>query len=255
MLHALHRGDASRPKLVLLHGGGANAHWWDHLAPALAERFHVVALDFRGHGDSDHPADVTPGAFRRDLEALLAHLGSDEAFLVGHSMGGHVALDHASRVAATRGVVAIECARGAARRDNRRTRLALAARRSYRTRDEALARFRLLPASPSADESLRLAIAEHSVREEPDGRFGFKFDPRWFSLPRGPAPDLTRVACPVLVIRGADSPLLTAAGMEELVSRLPRAKTLEIAGAGHNVHLERPAEVLESIGRFLDAHA
>ena len=61
-LHAVHRGDPSRPKLVLLHGGGANAHWWDHLAPTLAERFHVVALDFRGHGDSDYPDALEVGA-------------------------------------------------------------------------------------------------------------------------------------------------------------------------------------------------
>ena len=77
-LHALHRGDASRRPLVLLHGGGANAHWWDHLAPAFAERFHVVALDFRGHGDSDHPAALEIGGFARDLEALLQHLGAHE---------------------------------------------------------------------------------------------------------------------------------------------------------------------------------
>lgn len=249
-LSALHWGDPQSPKLVLLHGGGANAHWWDHLAPTLSRRFHVVALDFRGHGESDHTSEVEPGAFQRDLEALLEHLGGDEICLIGHSMGGHVALDHASRLAATRGVVAIEVARGAARRENRRARLALAARRSYRTREEAVERFRFLPRSPLAAESLRLAIAEHSVSQEPDGRFGFKFDPRWFSLPRSAPPDLSQVRCPVLVVRGAESGLLTADGMAELVSELPRATALEIAGAGHNVHLERPAEVLEGIEAF-----
>ena len=254
-LHALFWGDASRPALVLLHGGGANAHWWDHLAPTLAERFHVVALDFRGHGDSDHPAELLPGAFQRDLEALLVELGSDEVFLVGHSMGGHVALDHASRVKATRGVVAIEVARGAERREKRRTRLALAARRSYRTRAEAVSRFRLLPHSPATEESLRLSIAENSVREEPDGRFGFNFDPRWFSLPSGSAPDLSKIECPVLVIRGSDSSLLSRSGMDGLVAGLRRASGIEITAAGHNVHLERPAEVLGALEPFLDEHS
>lgn len=254
-LHALSWGDETRPTLVLLHGGGANAHWWDHLAPILAQRFHVVALDFRGHGDSDHTPELRPGAFERDLEALLEHLGSEEVHLVGHSMGGHVALSHASRVVATRSVVAIEAARGGARRENRRTRLALAVRRTYPAREEAVARFRFLPPSPRAAESLRTAIAEHSVREEPGGRWGFKFDPRWFSLPRGPAPDLARVASPALVIRGAESALLTAAGMAELVSELPQASGVEIADAGHNVHLERPEEVLEALERFFAERA
>ncbi len=78
-LNTLHRGDPSHTPVVLLHGGGANAHWWDALAPALAERFHVVALDFRGHGDSDHPDAREPGAFQHDLSALLAHLGDPRA--------------------------------------------------------------------------------------------------------------------------------------------------------------------------------
>jgi len=68
-LHALHWGEVGRPPLVLLHGGGANAHWWDHLAPCLADLFHVVALDFRGHGESEFPEELTPGAFGADVEA------------------------------------------------------------------------------------------------------------------------------------------------------------------------------------------
>ncbi|MFT5443421.1 MAG: pimeloyl-ACP methyl ester carboxylesterase, partial [Myxococcota bacterium] len=46
-------GDAQKPTLVLLHGGGSNAHWWDHLAPQFAKSHYVVALDFRGHGVSE----------------------------------------------------------------------------------------------------------------------------------------------------------------------------------------------------------
>ncbi len=113
-LHAIHRGEPSHPKLVLLHGGGANAHWWDHLADALAHDCHVVALDFRGHGISDHPDEIVAGAFQRDLSALLDHLAAPDAALVGHSMGGEVALTHAAHSSATRAVVAIDVARGAA---------------------------------------------------------------------------------------------------------------------------------------------
>ena len=250
-LRAIHYGDESHPKLVLLHGGGANAHWWDHIAPALAVRLHVIAVDFRGHGDSDYPERVEAGRFQRDLEAVLEHLGAPDAILVGHSMGAHVALRHACSGRGPRAVVAIEATRGASPRTRRTTRLALASRRSYRSESEAIARYRFLPRSPGASEALRRRLAAHSVRREPDGRFGFKFDPRWFSLPPDPPLDLGRVACPTLVVRGAESSLLTAQGAEALVAELPGARLVEIEGAGHNVHLERPTEVLTAMERFL----
>ena len=256
-LHAIHRGEESRPKLVLLHGGGANAHWWDHVAEPLAEGFHVVALDFRGHGDSDYPASLEAGAFHRDLEALLEHLDAPDAVLVGHSMGGHVALGHAARCGAAHGpraLVAIDVVRGVSRRERRITRLALAVRRSYRTREEALARYRFLPPAPHASEQLRRHVAEHSVREEGE-RFAFKFDPRWFGLAPEPPPDLAGVAAPTLIVRGAESTLLSVEGAASFASEIEGAAVVEIEGAGHNVHLERPALFLEAVDRFLADNA
>jgi pimeloyl-ACP methyl ester carboxylesterase len=232
-LHAIHHGDPDRPPLVLLHGGGANAHWWDEVAPALAERFHVVALDFRGHGDSDAP-EPRPGAFGRDLVGLLEHLGAPGAALLGHSMGGHVALGHAARYG------------GAGP-----PRARVAARRSYRTREEAVARFRFLPPAPGAPEALRARIASASVREEPDGRFGFKFDPRWFALPPEEGPELAHVASPTLLVRGAESPLLSREGALALASEIRGARLVEIEGAGHNVHLEQPGRFLAAVLAFL----
>ena len=252
-LHALHRGDAGAPIVVLLHGGGANCHWWDHVAPRIAESFHVVALDFRGHGDSDHPEETRVGAFSDDLEALLAHLGTPRVVLVGHSMGGGVAIDHAARHPEVRGLVAVDVSRGASQRSRRSARLALTLRRTYATRDEAIARYRFLPASDHACEELRESIAGHSVRREPDGRFGFKFDPRWFSLPSRPRPDLSRIACPSLLIRGAESPMLGAEGASEMLAEIPGARAVVVAGAGHHVHLDRPQAFLEALLPFLAA--
>ena len=254
-LHVLHRGDASRRPLVLLHGGGANAHWWDHLAPSLAERFHVVALDFRGHGDSDHPAALEVGAFARDLEALLHHLGADERsrepVLMGHSMGGHIALEHAARSRRVRALVAIEIVRGAPTRARRAMRLALAVRRSYRTREDAIERYRFLPPAPHASETLRASIAAHSVAQQPDGRFGFKFDPRWFGLPPNPAPPLGEIRCPTLIVRGAESPLLSEEGAAAFAAEIPAAQVAVIEAAGHNLHLEQPEAFLAVVEPFL----
>jgi pimeloyl-ACP methyl ester carboxylesterase len=254
-LHTLAWGRESGRLLVLLHGGGANAHWWDHLAPALARSFRVVALDFRGHGDSDHPDSIEPGAFARDLEALLEHLGASEAVLMGHSMGGHVALDHAASNAGVRALVAIEIVRGVPSRARRTMRLALAARRTYRTREDALARYRFLPPAPNASETLRASIAEHSIREEPDGRFGFKFDPRWFTLPPTPPVPLAGVRCPTLIVRGAQSPLLSAEGAAAFAAEIPGARVALVEAAGHNVHIEQPEAFLAAVLPFLHEHA
>ena len=94
-LRVLLWGEASAPLLVLLHGAGANAHWWDHLAPELARDYRVAALDFRGHGGSDHPERHYAGAFAEDREALIAHLAGDAGraapFVVGASLGARVA--------------------------------------------------------------------------------------------------------------------------------------------------------------------
>ncbi len=247
VLHTLQWGNRDAPALVLLHGGGANAHWWDHLAPALADRHHVIALDFRGHGDSDHPDELLTGAFNIDLEALCDHMGHVPLVLVGHSMGAHVALDHAARFDDVRALALIDPSRGGARRSRRAARLALALRRSYASRDEAIDRFRFVPGAEHCEETLRRSIAEQSVREEADGRFGFKFDPRWFGVPSRPPPDTTAVSCPTLVVRGQESEILTASGAEELVAEMPDAKLAEIGRAGHHVLLDRPDELLAAL--------
>jgi pimeloyl-ACP methyl ester carboxylesterase len=249
-LHALEWGEPTQPALVLLHGGGANAHWWDHIAPALADRHHVIALDFRGHGDSDHPDELATGAFNVDLEALLIHLDVEDVVLVGHSMGAHVALDHAAHHSATRGLVLVDLSRGGQRRSRRVARLALALRRAYSSRDEAIERFRFIPSAEHVDEALRRRIAESSVHELSDGRWAFKFDPRWFGVPSRPRPDPADVRCPTLLVRGAESTLLSSEGAHAFVDEIPDARLLEVARAGHHVLLDRPDALIEALRGF-----
>jgi len=256
-LHALAWGDPSKPLVVLLHGGGANAWWWAHIAPALCDRFRLVALDFRGHGASDHPEELVPGAFDADVEALLTHLDRSAVRLVGHSMGARVALDCAARRAPMpgrpqiRGLAMLDLARGGSKRVGRRARLALALRRSYASREDAIERFRFVPAAEHVDEALRRSIASRSLVEEADGRYGYNFDPRWFGLPSRPRPDFADISCPALLIRGEESTLLPREAAEESVRALPQGKLVEIAGAGHHVHLDRPGPTIDALREFL----
>ncbi|MEE3325978.1 MAG: alpha/beta hydrolase [Myxococcota bacterium] len=249
-LHTLQWGNPEHPALVLLHGGGANAHWWDHIAPFFALEHHVIALDFRGHGDSDYPEDLEVGAFNLDLEALCHHLGKEDVMIVGHSMGAQVALDHASRFPRTRKIVLIDPARGAKKRTRRVARLALSLARSYPSQAEAIERFRFVPAAEYALEPLRQHIAAHSVRQKPDGSWGFKFDGRWFGIPSRPAPDLSRIQCPCLVIRGQESRLLSAEAAIVLSHEISHTQLVETRHSGHLVLIDRPGALVERIAKL-----
>ena len=248
-------GSSENAPIVLLHGGGANAHWWDHLAEEISARYRVYALDFRGHGDSSYPEDRRVGAFNDDLEALLRWLGREDVHLVGHSLGAAVALDHASRFPSTRGLVLVDLARGTGSAPRRRARLALAFRRTYRTHADAVERFRFLPESSHASEARRRHVAEHSVQQETDGRFAYKFDPGWFSLPSRPRPDLAGVLCPTLLIRGGESALLSPEAATDFTRRIPGSRFVEIPGAGHHVMMDQPEALLAILEDFLQTHS
>jgi pimeloyl-ACP methyl ester carboxylesterase len=75
-LHYLEWGDSTNPPLILLHGGSAHAHWWDHIASALGQDYRVLALDFRGHGDSSwvHPPAYEIEDYVADVAAFVAAL-------------------------------------------------------------------------------------------------------------------------------------------------------------------------------------
>lgn len=93
-LHYAAWGPRSAPPLVLLHGGAANSHWWDWVAPRLAGSFRVLALDFPGHGQSEWPR--SPRYRMQDFVRAVVDFADGLAIgpldLVGHSMGGKVAM-------------------------------------------------------------------------------------------------------------------------------------------------------------------
>src|SRR5256712_9875438 len=105
-LSFLEWGIAGCPVICFLHGGSAHAHWFDLVAPAFVDRFHVIALDQRGHGESQWaapPAYATEN-FSADLLGVIDAFGWRRVALIGHSMGGHNAMSfsawHPDRVSA-----------------------------------------------------------------------------------------------------------------------------------------------------------
>ena len=91
-LHVAEDGDPSSPPILLLHGITSSGATWDWLAPTLAERFHVLRLDFRGHGDSDRaPGEYTSAGYVSDAVTALRQAAARPCPVIGHSLGGATA--------------------------------------------------------------------------------------------------------------------------------------------------------------------
>ena len=112
-IHTVHQG-SGRP-IVFIHGMGTSAASWKAVSDLLADRFHTVAIDLLGHGDSpvpDDPSEYTRDAALGDIDDVLAELDRP-AVLVGHSLGGYLALAHvATRPGVARGIVVLNTGPG-----------------------------------------------------------------------------------------------------------------------------------------------
>lgn len=97
-LHVAEDGDPSAPPILLLHGITSFGGTWDWIVPALVERFRVLRLDFRGHGESDRaPGEYDPSGYLSDAVATLEHLAGGPCIVMGHSLGGAIAAVLAQR--------------------------------------------------------------------------------------------------------------------------------------------------------------
>jgi esterase len=258
-LSALEWGTPGRPPLCFLHGGSAHAHWFDRVAPAFADRYHVLSLDQRGHGESEWPSSAdgvayATEAFASDLDGLMRTLGWSDMALCGHSMGGHNAMAFAAWYPGRVRALAVADSRPAIPPD----RLDRMHRRGHRrplrhdTLESAIRSFRLLPPDTAADPALLEHLARAGIVER-DGRFLYRFDPACNGT-RRPVdvwPLLGRITAPTLLVRGEHSPVLPRDMASEMVARIPRARLEETAGAYHHLVLDQPLAFTAVLARFL----
>jgi pimeloyl-ACP methyl ester carboxylesterase len=261
-LHYLDWGTAGRPPVLFLHGGCLTAHTWDLVCLALRDQGHCLALDQRGHGDSEWSPEVDYRfeAHLRDLDAWIEELGCARPVLVGQSLGATNALLHArAHASELAGVVLVDIAPGVqhsvgARRIGDFTRGAPDPLDSI---EDAIARAREF--NPRRDPALLRRSLLHNLRERPDGRLTWKYDRRFLSMPMaeraaeldGLAAAAAQVTCPVLVVRGAESDVVSASDAAGFAARFPRARQVEIEGAGHTVQGDNPAELIRALREFL----
>jgi pimeloyl-ACP methyl ester carboxylesterase len=256
-LHFLESGRAGAPPLCFLHGGAAHAHWFDAVTPLLVDRFHVVSLDQRGHGESEWAVPAAYGTedFAADLRGLMDVLGWTRMTLIGHSMGGHNAMTfaawHPERVARlvivdSRPVIPAERLDVMHARGRRSPRL-------HPTAEAAAATFRLLPRETLANPALLAHIGRAAVTRR-DGGWGWRFDPSTHGerRPVDAWPLLPRIAAPTLVVRGALSPVLPADMAERLRASIPRGSLVTVPHAYHHLTLDAPTTFATALTHFLN---
>jgi pimeloyl-ACP methyl ester carboxylesterase len=255
-LHYLEWGAAENPPLMLIHGGSAHAHWWDHIAVELATDYRVIALDLRGHGDSGW---VTPPSYEvddyvEDIAALATQLQLSPFVLIGHSLGGLISFTYATRYSATlRALIVVDT--GPRIQPSRRLQLlSRLPAPIYRDEADLIHRFRLLPEETWAKPALLQHIARHSARPLTDGRLVLKIDRATFiRSPHDGSSQLSRITCPTLLIRGGDSQTLSLDRAKEMAMLCPRLQLKEVPRAAHHVFLDQPVAFLAGVRHFLQS--
>lgn len=247
--------DGEGPPLLLLHGMGANAHWWARAAPRLCADFKPAALDFHGHGESDWRPEgrYDTAGYVEDVEAARHALGWPRLVLAGHSMGARIALEYAARhpdrLLAVIAVDFLPQFEPAASRRFERNRL----KKQPHSPDPApmIRRFHLEPPGSLLGEEELRALAKLCLRQTPRG-WTWKFDWRSFDYDYEPIwPLLPRVRVPALVARGENSRVMSRADLKGVASGIPGARALEIPGAHHHVPLDSPEDLSSRMTGFL----
>lgn len=271
ILNALAWGDPAKPALVLAHGMWDHARGFALLAPLLAESFHVIALDQRGHGDSQWAATYTWPADVRDLMNVVLALDRPVC-LVGHSKGGGVATDAACLLPEhVRAVVNIDgfgpppfpaeaqatlVQRCSEFLDQRRRSAQRSDWRPYQQIEQLIARRKAQ--NPRLSEEWLHYFCHHGARQSDDG-WRWKADPHatdgfgpwrpeWITL------SYARLRQPMLAIIGSEQDTwgpLPEALLSERLGRVRDVRRRTVRGAGHFVHMERPRETAALILEFL----
>lgn len=257
--HYLEWGDPARPSVLLLHGANQQAHSWDFISLALAPEYHILALDQRGHGDSDWAADgdYSLDAMQGDLDALIPALGLRRFHLMGHSMGGRNSFVWASRhPGALRSLVIVDTGPETVPAGRRRIQ-------QFRELPDNLDTFeefadRVQEYTGRSREQV-LGALQYSIRQNAAGQWTWKYDKAMRQPGRrddGWPPEqlwqcVRRIGCPTLVTRGARSDIFAEEVLRRMRLEMPACTGVTIPNAGHLVQGDNPAAFLQAARHHL----
>jgi pimeloyl-ACP methyl ester carboxylesterase len=256
--HYLEWGNPARPTILMLHGGSQQAHSWDFVSLPLSEQYHIIALDQRGHGDSDWApdGDYSIEAHQGDIDGFVDKLGLSNFHLIGHSMGGRNSYVWTSRHPnRPRSLVIVDTGPEAQPRGRNRIQ-------SFRELPDELDSFdefaqRVQEYTGRTREQV-LGALKYSIRQRPDGKWSWKYDkvlrtpgnrtPQWTAQQLWEA--VSRITCPTLVVRGGDSDIFADETMRKMQQVIPNCSTVTVPRAGHLVAGDNPADFLTAVQDF-----
>jgi pimeloyl-ACP methyl ester carboxylesterase len=246
------------PEVVLIHGGGQNAHTWDTVALALGRP--LVAVDLPGHGHSDwrDDHDYSPVTNAPAVATAMRTLAPDARLLVGMSLGGVTAIRVASQYPdLVHRLAVVDVTPGVDETKAEPIIAFLSGPERFESFDEILDR--TVQFNPTRTvSSLRRGVL-HNAKEEPDGSWTWRYDSvRAWKLAERPAvaftdlwDDVARIQAPTLLIRGALSGVVSDDDVAEVRRRMPDADVVTVDGAGHSIQGDKPVELVRILEEFL----
>ena len=247
------------PDLVLLHGFTGHARSWDAFAEAMTDRYRVLALDQRGHGETAWAPDGAYGTDEmvEDLKAFVRAMGLSRFTLIGLSMGGAVAMHYAgARPAELAALVIVDIGPAIETAGAQRIQTGVRANDVFASRDEAFAVARA--GNPRPPEEHHRHRVDHSLMRTEDGRWTYRYDRAMRRgggrPPRDPEAGwraLAQTNVPTLVIRGELSDILSATMAERMIETIPDARLALVKDSGHSVPLDAPDGFLAAAREFL----
>ena len=250
----------SRGNLLLVHGGGGHAHWWSFLAPFLSRDLNVAALCLSGMGDSGSRDEYGSDMRVADMRGVIRDLKfQTPTYVLGHSFGGFMA----SRFGQMYGheisgiIIADSPIRPPNMRENdKKRRPRMGNKRYYKDFDEALRRFRLMPAQPCSNAFLVEHIGRHSLKQEDDG-WCWKWDGGAMQNRRFGEPFheyLAEAKCKKSFIYGEKSKLVDVETLEFIKGLLgENSPLIGIPEAHHHLMLDQPMAFVTAVRGILEA--
>ena len=268
-LHHLDWGNQGRHPVVLMHGIRLHAHVWNHFGRRFKDRFHVMALDQRGHGDSGWGEDehnYQLEDFYHDLCAVVKERGLKRFTLIGHSMGGRVSMIYASRHPETlERLVLVDITAGrppaptpkAGAKPSAEPDLSRITEtpppgdfESHDTAATYLKKIMKLAPPEIVDESVR-----HGMRQIENGRFTWKYDPALNRRSQSSALDFWNIAksipVPTLLQYGSHSNVVTPELATRMGETMPNCTVERVEMAGHGLFTDQPEVFADNVERFL----
>lgn len=256
-------GNPSAPPLIILHGLTGHAWEFDEVASALSDKFHVMTINQRGHGDSDWAEEYNPEIMANDVADFIDEINLGKANVIGHSMGGvnawwlaaqypekiekMVLLDINPQVISSSEIVGLW-----------QEYLAYYAQAEYNSLEEGVAEY-MASYEGSHEEALEI-FATNNLKQNDADKWVWKFDAgnllKWMQSTENTAQEqleiLETITCPTLIVKAGSSPFTDISDMVQMEETIPDSEMVIVPGSGHDIHIEQFNALLNELKTFLE---